>query len=183
MKETAGLKIKVFGDYVLRKKARPVKKITSAHRDILSEMSGLMYGAAGIGLAAPQVGISECMIVADIGSGLHKLINPRIVKKEGSQSIEEGCLSVPGVCIKVRRAKAVVAEALDENGKSVAIEANGLLACVLQHEIDHLKGKLIIDYASFVERIKIKRKLNRLKKSSQNERMPEQKTKSCRLQL
>ncbi len=180
MKETV-LKIKVFGDTVLRKKARSVNTVTSAHRDILARMSGLMYDSSGIGLAAPQVGISECMIVADIGSGLYKLINPRIVKKEGSQSMEEGCLSVPGVCIKIRRAKAVVVEALDENGKPVVIEAKDLLACVLQHEIDHLKGKLIVDYATFIERLKIKRKLNQLRKKSENGRVHEQETKSCEL--
>lgn len=168
---------------MLRKKSRRVPTVTAAHRDILTQMSRLMYDSSGIGLAAPQVGINECMIVVDAGSGLYKLINPEIIKKEGSQSIEEGCLSVPGVCIKIKRAKAVVVQALDENAKPVSIEAKDLLACVLQHEIDHLKGKLIVDYASFVDRLKIKRKLDRLKKNSGNERLPEQKTKSCRLQL
>jgi peptide deformylase len=182
MKETA-LKIKVFGDPVLRKKSRRVLEVTSTHRDILAQMSRLMYDSSGIGLAAPQVGINEYMIVVDIGSGLYKLINPIIIKKEGSQSIEEGCLSVPGVCIKIKRAKAVVVEALDENAKPVSIEAKDLLACVLQHEIDHLKGKLIVDYASFVDRLKIKRKLCQLKKNSGYDRLPEQKTKSCKLQL
>jgi len=157
------LGIKVFGDPVLRKKAQPVKNITSAHRDILSQMSRLMYDSSGIGLAAPQVGISECMIVADAGSGLYKLINPRVVKRQGRQCIEEGCLSVPGVCIKVKRAKAVVVEALDEDGKPITVEAKDLLACVLQHEIDHLKGKLIIDYASFIDKLKIKKRLSQLK--------------------
>ena len=177
------LKIKVFGAPVLRKKARPVKKVTPRERDILSRMSRLMYDSAGIGLAAPQAGFSECMIVADIGSGLYKLINPVVVKKEGRQKIEEGCLSVPGVCIKVARAKKVRVEAIDENGRPQRIEAEGLFACVLQHEIDHLKGKLIVDYASVIDKFRIKKQLRELKKRAGNERVPEQKTKSCKLQL
>ncbi|MCX5701833.1 MAG: peptide deformylase, partial [Candidatus Omnitrophica bacterium] len=100
MKETA-LKIRLFGDPVLRKKAKAVNQVTEVHRNILSEMARLMYASSGIGLAAPQVGINERMIVADIGSGLYKLINPKIVKKEGHQILEEGCLSIPGICIKV----------------------------------------------------------------------------------
>lgn len=162
MQETA-LKIRVFGDPALRKKAKLVHDITQGHRDTLSQMARLMYEASGIGLAAPQVGILESMIVVDIGSGLYKLINPKIIKKKGSQSIEEGCLSVPGVCIKVKRAKEITVEALDESGKAVSIDAQDLFACVLQHEIDHLKGKLIVDYASFFDKLKIKNKLEKLK--------------------
>ncbi|MFH0739157.1 MAG: peptide deformylase [Candidatus Omnitrophota bacterium] len=182
MKKT-GLKIRLFGDPVLRNKAKPVSRITEDYKDILSEMARLMYEFSGIGLAAPQVGISEAMIVADIGDGLYKLINPRIIKRGGSQAIEEGCLSVPGVCIKVRRAKSVLIEAQDEEAKKVKIEASGLLACVLQHEIDHLKGRLICDYASFLQRLKIKKKLERIKQKTQDEGLPESKKQSCQLQL
>jgi peptide deformylase len=157
------LKVNLFGDAVLRKKAKPLQQVTAEHRKILSLMAESMYEHSGIGLAAPQVGISARLIVLDIGEGLYKLINPKIVKRQGSQSIEEGCLSVPGVCIKVRRAKQVWVEALDENNCAVKIEAKDLFACVLQHEIDHLEGRLIIDYASFLERLKIKRKLAALK--------------------
>jgi peptide deformylase len=156
-------KIKVFGDPILRKKAKPVNRVTDEHREILSQMAQSMYEDAGIGLAAPQIGISAQLIVADIGEGLYKLINPVIVKRHGSQAISEGCLSVPGVCIKVKRAKEVWIEARDENNHLVKIVAQDLLACVLQHEIDHLKGKLIIDYASFLEKLRIKRKLAALK--------------------
>ncbi|MDD5120883.1 MAG: peptide deformylase [Candidatus Omnitrophica bacterium] len=155
-------KIKIYGDAVLRKKAKPVVKITPDHSEILSRMAKTMYEDSGIGLAAPQIGISSQLIVVDIGEGLYKLINPKIVKKEGVQAITEGCLSVPGVCIKVKRSKKVWVEAKDENNKPVKIEAKDLFACVLQHEIDHLKGKLIIDYASFLEKIRIKRKLSAL---------------------
>lgn len=166
-------KIRVFGDPVLRKKAKPVTKITPEHRQILSQMAKSMYEDSGIGLAAPQIGVSSQLIVVDTGEGLYKLINPKIVKKEGFQAITEGCLSVPGVCIKVKRAKRVWVEAKDEDGNPLKIEANDLFACVLQHEIDHLKGKLIIDYASFLERMRIKRKLAALKT----------KIKTCKLQL
>ena len=182
MKETE-LKIRVFGDPLLRKKARAVSRITSRHRDILSRMSRLMYDSSGIGLAASQVGVGESLIVADIGTGLYKLINPRVVKKRGSQIMEEGCLSVPGVCIKVSRAKEAVVEALDESGKPVVIEAKDLLACVLQHEIDHLKGRLIVDYARLIDKLKIKRTLEALRRRSKDAGLPEQETKSCKLQL
>ncbi len=167
------LKVNIFGDPVLRKKAKPVKEVTAEHRKILSLMVESMYEHSGIGLAAPQVGISAQLIVADIGEGLYKLVNPKIVKRQGSQAIQEGCLSLPGVCIKVRRAKQVWVEALDENNCPVKIEAKDLFACVLQHEIDHLEGKLIVDYTSFIKRLKITRKLVALKTGA----------KTCKLQL
>lgn len=182
MKETA-LEIRVFGDAALRKKAKPVKEITQRHKDILSAMSRLMYESSGIGLAAPQVGLDECMMVVDIGAGLYKLINPKIIKKEGTQVLEEGCLSVPGVCIKVKRSKKILIEALDETSMSVSLEAEDLLACVIQHEMDHLKGKLIVDYAAFIDRLKISKKLKELKKKARHEELPEPETKSCSLQL
>ena len=159
------LKIRVFGEPILRKKAKPVLKVTEQHRQILSQMAKAMYDDSGIGLAAPQVGLGEQLIVADIGEGLYKLINPRIVKRQGKQSISEGCLSVPGVCIKVKRAKQVWVQAQDECGRPIEINAKDLFACVLQHEIDHLKGKLIVDYASLLDKIKIKSKLAALKAS------------------
>ena len=167
------LKIKVFGDPILRKKANPVRRVTVEHRQMLSQMAKAMYDDSGIGLAAPQIGASAQLIVVDIGEGLYKLVNPKIVKRQGKQSISEGCLSVPGVCIKVKRAKQVWVQALDENSRNIEIEAKDLFACVLQHEIDHLKGKLIIDYASFLQKLRIKRKLALLKDNA----------KVCKLQL
>jgi len=183
MEETR-LKIRFFGDAGLRKKSHPVEAITASHREILNEMAKFMYAASGIGLAAAQVGINEAMIVVDSGSGLYKLINPRIVKKEGTQSMEEGCLSLPGICIKVKRSYKVTVKALDENGKDLYIEAEGLLACVLQHEVDHLRGKMIVDYASLWEKLKIKRQLNALRKKAQDdEELSKSGAKSCRLQM
>lgn len=172
-----------MGDFALRGKAKDIGQITESHRQIMSEMARLMYESSGIGLAAPQVGIQEAMIVIDAGSGCYKLINPKIVKREGRQMLEEGCLSVPGICIKVKRARDIKVIAQDEFGKPVTIEAEDLLACVFQHEIDHLKGKLIVDYASFFEKIKIKKKLEELKRKARNDKLPESEAKSCQLQL
>jgi peptide deformylase len=177
------LKIKLFGDPVLRRKAKEIKQITQERTDILESMAGLMRLSSGVGLAAPQVGISESMIVADIGTGLYKLINPKIIKKEGRQVLEEGCLSIPGVCIKVKRAKKILLKAQDENAKPVMMQAEGLLACVFQHEIDHLYGRMIVDYASFVEKIKLKKRLAELKRRSKDEELRESEAKSCKLQL
>lgn len=169
--EKTALRIRVFGDSVLRKKSLLVKEVTFRHRDILSQMAQLMYEGDGVGLAAPQAGVNERMIVVDIGSGLYKLINPKVVEAKGSQINQEGCLSVPGICIKIKRANEVKIKAQDEFGKPLAIQAEGLLACVFQHEIDHLKGKLIVDYASFLEKIKMSKALKTLD------------VKSCKLRL
>lgn len=178
------LRIRVFGDAVLRKKAKRIPQVTDVHRGLLSEMARLMYAANGVGLAAPQVGINESLVVIDTGtSGLFKLANPHIVKREGAQAIEEGCLSVPGVSVKVKRAKRIEVAAVDQYGKAVRIEASDLLACVFQHEIDHLEGKLIVDYAPFFKKLKIKRQLEMLSAQSKNEPVPEPETKSGKLQL
>lgn len=141
------LKIRTLPDPVLREKSKPVTKVTDAHRSLLSKMARMMYDASGIGLAAPQIGVNESLCVVDIGNGLYKLINPKIVKKEGTQEMEEGCLSVPGVNVKVKRSKRIVLEAQDENGDPLTIDAEDLLARAFQHEIDHIQGKLIVDYA------------------------------------
>ncbi|MDD5729589.1 MAG: peptide deformylase [Candidatus Omnitrophica bacterium] len=180
MSET-GLKIRTLGDQVLRKKAKSVSQVDDRCRDILSAMARLMYDSQGIGLAAPQIGVSESLIVIDCGQGLYKLVNPKIIKKEGRQSMEEGCLSVPGVSIKVKRAKKVIVKARDENGKLVSMEAQDLLACVFQHEIDHLNGKLIVDYASLLEKIKFKKRIAQLKEKAGNEKPSEPKTKPNKL--
>ena len=158
MKETA-LKIRIFGEPLLNKASGAVLKITAQHRDILSNMARLMYEVSGVGLAAVQVGINQAMFVADIGSGLYKLINPKIIKQQGTGVMEEGCLSVPGVTIKVKRAQKITLAALDELGKPVCLEAEDLLARVFQHEVDHLNGILIIDHVPLSERSKIKKRL------------------------
>lgn len=143
----------------MRKKARKVESVTERHRKVFDEMVRLMRGVRGIGLAAPQIGINECLIIVDIGGGLFKLVNPRITEKEGEQVMEEGCLSVPGVYVKVKRAARVVVEGMDEDGKLRKIEAKELLATVFQHEIDHLHGKLICDYVPLFKKIEIEARI------------------------
>jgi len=163
MEETE-LKIRLVGDSVLSGGVKQVEKMTDYHRRVLSAMARFMYEVQGVGLAAPQVGINESLIVVDVGSGLYKLANPEIITCEGESSAEEGCLSVPGVGVKVKRAKKIMIKALDEDGKDVSIEAEGLLARAFQHELDHLNGKLIIDHASASEKARIGKKIEEIKK-------------------
>lgn len=165
MKETE-LKIKVIGEHILREKAALVKKseINDEMRLTLSRMAQLMYKTKGVGLAAQQAGIDKSITVIDAGTGIYKLINPKIVSRSGSESMEEGCLSIPGIFVKVKRAGSVVVEALDEYGQPLEIKARGLLARALQHEIDHLNGKLIIDHLDLFNRMRLKGKIKELAK-------------------
>ncbi|MDD5005453.1 MAG: peptide deformylase [Candidatus Omnitrophica bacterium] len=160
MKETE-LKIHTYGDKVLRNKSLPVKKVGEEERRILDKMVDIMYTHGGIGLAAPQVGINKQIIIINVGKGLYKLINPKISEKKGSAVLEEGCLSLPGISVEVKRAKRIFVEAMDEFNKDVAFWADDLFSRAIQHEIDHLVGKLIIDYASFIKRIKIRKNLKK----------------------
>jgi peptide deformylase len=132
----------------LRKKSKPVAKVTKEIKELVDNMEETLHAAPGIGLAAPQVGELLRVIIADIGEGLNVLINPRITKKEGSQTFIEGCLSLPGIEAPIERSSKVVVKGLDLSGKPVEIEAGGLLATVFQHEIDHLDGKLFVDRVS-----------------------------------
>ena len=174
-------KIKTYPASILRRKARPVAKVTQQEQDILSKMAQAMYESKGIGLAANQVGIDKAMLVADPGGCLYKLVNPKIVNRRGRSILEEGCLSVPEICLKIRRAASVVVKAQDANGRPITVEAEGLLSHILQHEIDHLRGRLIIDYASFITRMRFRKKLKELRR--QDEKMCQSETKSCELQL
>jgi len=134
------------GNPVLRQKAEPVDRITKAVRKFLNDMGETMYNADGCGLAAPQVNESKRLVVLDAGDGLVKLVNPSITELSDEKEIEvEGCLSIPGVRGYVPRSVYVQVEALDEKGKPVRINATGLLARILQHEIDHLNGVLFTD--------------------------------------
>ena len=156
------LRIRSYGDPLLRKHARPLRQVAETERAIFEEMLELMLLSGGIGLAAPQVGLSKQMVLVDIGQGPVMLVNPRITKKSGSASLEEGCLSLPGIYVKVRRAKKIVVSGLNEKNESVTFVAQDLLARVLQHEIDHLRGRLIIDHANFIQKIRLKKKLKSL---------------------
>lgn len=140
-------KVVVAEDDILRKKAKEVLKIDGSIHKLLDNMRDTMYEYKGVGLAAPQIGVSKRVIVVDVGDGLIELINPRIIKAEGSETAVEGCLSVPGVLGDVTRPAKVQVEGLNRNGEEVRYDAGELLARAFQHEIDHLNGILFIDKA------------------------------------
>jgi len=139
-------RIRKYGEPILRQKCRRVLRLASRENRVLSQMAATMYKVQGVGLAAPQIGLDEQLFVVDVGEGLIKLANPLILLKDGESVVEEGCLSVPHTMVKVRRASRVMVEGWNENEERVRIEGEGILARVLQHEIDHLRGILIIDY-------------------------------------
>ena len=146
------LDIRVLGDPVLRKITTPVEKIDDEIRSLISDMFDTMYAAEGIGLAAPQVGRTERIAVMDVEGQKFALINPEIIESEGTSRGEEGCLSIPDVFGEVTRANRVIVRALDEKGEQIEAEGTELLARCMQHEIDHLDGKLFIDYLSMLKR-------------------------------
>lgn len=151
------LEILKYPEPILSKVAAPVKNLSDKTTALISDMLETMYAAPGVGLAAPQVGVSQRIIVMDVdhenpGTQIYKLINPVITRSEGEIVWEEGCLSVVDYTAEVRRAAKVEVVAVDEKEKSVKIEAEGLLAVALQHEIDHLDGKLFIDRISRLKR-------------------------------
>jgi len=158
------LKIRIYGDPILKKKAASIDKIGPEEKRLFEDMANTMYSLKGIGLAATQVGVEKQMMVIDVGQGLLKLANPKIVKASCKRSGEEGCLSFPEITVKIRRPEKIVAEALNHEGKKIKIEAEGLLARALQHELDHLAGIVIIDKIGIRQRLFIAKKLARLKK-------------------
>lgn len=147
------LDIKKYPDKALRKKCKEVQSIDGEIKRLLDDMAMTMHAVDGIGLAAAQVGLDMRIIVIDIGDGPMKLINPRITKKEGLSIMEEGCLSIPDVYVKVKRSARIVVSALNTDGNPELIKAEGLLAHAFGQEIDHLNGKLIIDYLPFYKRL------------------------------
>ncbi len=163
---TTKLKIRIYGDPILRQKAHPVKEVGPAERMLIASMIETMHEHKGIGLAAPQVGISEQIFVADIGEGPLVVINPQISQRSGSHVKEEGCLSIPGVVLKVKRPQKIRVKYLNENNKILEKEYSDLLARVILHETDHLKGKLIIDYASLIQQRRLKKKLKAIQPPS-----------------
>ena len=158
------LKIITYPNSLLRKKCQEVKEITEDIKKFSQEMIKIMIENKGIGLAAPQVGVLKRVIIALTDNGPKAFINPKIIKKtKETEIMEEGCLSFPGLFLEIKRWKGVEIEALDGNGNK--IKATGLLARILQHEIDHLDGILFIDRISFWQRLKIKKKLKEFEKS------------------
>ena len=165
---TTKLKIRIYGDRCLRKKSFPVKIVGPGERLLIASMVQTMHESKGVGLAAPQLGINEQIIVVDIGEGPVALINPRILKKRGAEIMEEGCLSIPGVSVQVKRPKKIVVRYLDENNKPVRREYQDLLARVIMHETDHFHGRLITDYASWREKLQFRKQLKALRAQSKN---------------
>lgn len=158
------LKIRKYPDSILRQKCEPVEAVTSKEKRLFESMLLALRNFYGIGLAAPQIGESRRLIVADVEGKIIKLANPEIIKVDGKDKMVEGCLSIPDVSVEVERPYSVIVKGLNEKGETVEIKANGLLARVLLHEIDHLNGKLIIDYLGLLQKMmlfkhKIKRKV------------------------
>ena len=146
------LDIHVLGSPILRQETTPVERMTAELRRLTDDMLDTMHAAKGIGLAAPQIGRSERITIVDVENGPIVIVNPEIVITEGSAKAEEGCLSIPEIFGDVERPARVTIRALDRDGEPFELQASELLARCLQHEIDHLHGKLFIDYLSFLKR-------------------------------
>lgn len=168
----ANLNIRIYPDPILRKRCSPVESVGQAERDLLNDMAQTMYSANGVGLAAPQVGIDKQLIVVDVGRGLMKLANPRILEAQGEDVMEEGCLCLPGITVKVKRSKGVELEALDENNRRLRLYVEDLTARAIQHEIEHLSGILIVDKVGWKERLGLRKKLRALKEKGASKYLP-----------
>lgn len=168
------LPITVVPAPILKKIATAVEKVDDKIRKLMDDMAETMYAAPGLGLAAPQVGVSQRVIVLDPGgregrpTQLFQLANPKIISGDGEIEWEEGCLSIPGFLYPMVRKNHVVVEALDRNGKTITIDATELLAVILQHEIDHLDGKLLIDNVSRLKRELYLRRLKKMLKDGED---------------
>ena len=161
-----------LGDSILSEPARAVDDITPEIETLIDDMIETMYAAPGIGLAAPQVGVSLKILVIDLSlgkdpAGLHTMINPHFIERDGMQLEEEGCLSIPGFTATVARPARVAVRALDRHGAERIIEGKGLLARALQHELDHLDGVLFLDRLRDIKRYAIARKVRRLRRIGQ----------------
>ena len=161
------LNILHFPDPKLRTKAQPVQVVDETISRLVSDMFETMYTAPGIGLAATQVDVHQRVIVIDVSEDKSAplcLINPEILSREGEQQYDEGCLSVPGFYEPVDRAARIRVRALNEKGEQFEMDAEGLLAVCIQHEMDHLEGKLFVDYLSEMKRTRIRKKLSKQQK-------------------
>ncbi len=158
------LEILRYPDSRLRNRAKPVERVDAEIRQLVDDMFETMYEASGIGLAATQVNATKRLLVLDVSEQRNDplcLINPEILFSEGEQKEEEGCLSVPGIYEPVKRATRIRVKALDREGNPIELELEGLPAVCVQHEIDHLDGKLFIDYLSGLKRTRIRKKLEK----------------------
>ena len=146
--------IRKYPDKLLREQCKPVEEITEKEIELFQDMLFTMKHFSGIGLAAPQIGIAKKIIVAEVDNRIIKLANPQIVGMKGADNMAEGCLSVPDVTVDIQRPNEVIVQGLDDKGNIVEIRMEDLLARVVQHEIDHLNGRLIIDYMNMAEKLK-----------------------------
>lgn len=170
------LTILEFPDPRLRTRATPVAQVDAPLRDLIDDMLETMYAANGIGLAATQVNVHRRLLVADVSEGRNEprvYINPEILDRTGTETMQEGCLSVPGYFDEVERAERVRVRALDRDGKAFEEYLEGLLAVCVQHEIDHLDGKLFVDYLSEMKRQRVRKKLEKERKLRAEGRAPE----------
>ncbi len=164
----AKLTILEFPDPRLRTRATPIEAFDAALQQLIDDMFETMYIAPGIGLAATQVDVHKQLLVLDVSDAKDQpmvFINPQIVSSDGEQVYQEGCLSVPGIYADVTRANQVRVQALDRNGSPYTIEAEGLLAICIQHEMDHLTGKVFVDYLSPLKRDLVRRKLEKSRRN------------------
>jgi len=163
------LRIYVWPEGILRKKCQKVGDVDEKVRCLLDRMLSLMRGSGGAGLAGNQAGLDLSLIVIEVENHIFKLVNPEIVKREGSVSFPEGCLSFPGLELEVKRNSKVWVSALNQEGESVEIEAEGFLAVIFQHEIDHVEGIVFTDRVSFWKRAKIYSKLRKIIRKTKDE--------------
>ena len=163
------LPILQYPDERLHTVAVPVHHVTDAIRKLVSDMAETMYAAPGVGLAATQVDVHQQIIVIDISEARNQLlilVNPEIIASSGESMCEEGCLSVPGIYEKVRRAEHVTVRAQNLQGVSFTLDADGLLAICIQHEIDHLKGRVFVEYLSPLKQSRLRTKLKKHRKET-----------------
>ena len=156
------LDILVYPDSRLRKKAQPVETVDNSVRELVNNMAETMYQAPGIGLAATQVNVTKRIVVIDHSeerNDLRVFINPIITARDGEVETEEGCLSVPGIIAPVTRSETITVKAIDIDGNDYEITASGILSICIQHEIDHLDGKVFVDYLTRLKRIRIRKQL------------------------
>lgn len=170
------LQILEYPDPRLRKKALAVETVDEEVRTLIDDMLETMYAAPGVGLAANQVNVQRRIVVIDLSDEKNSplcLVNPEILSTSGSEEMDEGCLSVPGVFEKVKRAAKLKLAALDRDGKAFEMEVDGLLAVCIQHEVDHLEGKLFVDHLSSLKRHRAKKKLEKDRRQKAAERSSE----------
>jgi len=163
-KQASKLKLRYYGDPCLRKRSAAVKEVGVGERMLVRAMVDAMHEFKGVGLAAPQVGVNQQIFVADIGAGPIAVINPKIIRRYGAAYLEEGCLSIPEVIVNVKRPERIIVRYRDEDNEICEREYSDLMARVFLHETDHLHGKLIVDHASLVEKVKLRKQLKSLER-------------------